>query len=105
MYEPRVKAVRPDRIGTYEIALGGDKLVRVAAPAEREVDLRPRSVSPQTKAASLGDVRSRVDLSPYIAISLLALLVAELGLRIWARRTSTPVSGAGQDLVETRQRL
>jgi hypothetical protein len=31
--------------------------------------------------------------------------VAELGLRIWAKRTSTPVSAEGQDLLETRQRL
>jgi len=97
--------VVPDRIGTYEITLDGDKLVRVAAPAEREVDLRPRPVSPQTKATSLGDVRSRVDLSPYLAVVLLALLVAELGLRIWAKRTSTPVSAEGQDLLETGQRL
>jgi len=103
--EPTGKVVVPDRIGTYEIALDGDKLVRVAAPAEREVDLRPRPVSPQTKATSLGDVRSRVDLSPYLAVVLLALLVAELGLRIWAKRTSTPVSAEGQDLLETRQRL
>jgi hypothetical protein len=103
--EPTGKVVVPERIGAYEIALDGDKLVRVAAPAEREVDLRPRPASPQTKATSLGDVRSRVDLSPYIAIVLLALLVAEVALRIWARQAGTPVLAVGQDAVETRQRL
>jgi hypothetical protein len=76
----------PDHIGTYEITIDGDKLLRVAAPAEREVDLRPRPVTPQTHAASLGDLRAKRDLSPYIAVVLLALLVSELGLRMWARR-------------------
>jgi hypothetical protein len=82
------KLVVPDRIGTYDIVLDGQKLLRLAAPAEREVDLRPRSVSPQTRASSLGDVRAKIDMSPHIAVTLLALLVAELGLRMWARRTA-----------------
>jgi hypothetical protein len=79
------KLVVPDRIGVYEIKLDGDKLLRVAAPAEREIDTRPRPVTPETRAASLGDVRAKLDVSPYVAVGLLALLVAELGLRMWAR--------------------
>ena len=93
------------RIGVYEITLDGDKQVRVASAAEREVDMRPRPATQQTKSTSLGDVRSRVDLSPYLAVVLLALLVAELALRIWARRATTVISAAGQDLVESSQRL
>jgi len=84
--EATSKTVVPDRIGVYEISLDGDKLVRVAAPAEREVDLRPRPVAPQTRSASLGDTRARLDLSPHLAMVLLALLVAELVLRLWARK-------------------
>lgn len=81
------KLVVPDRIGPYEIVLDGQKVLRLAAPAEREVDLRPRSVTPQTLATSLGDVRAQIDVSPHIAVTLLGLLVAELGLRVWARRS------------------
>jgi hypothetical protein len=80
------KTVVPDRIGIYELVLDGDKLVRLAAPAEREVDLRPRATNPQTRASALGDIRAKLDVSSYIAVLLLALFVAELGLRLWARR-------------------
>jgi hypothetical protein len=80
------KTVVPERIGVYDIVLDGDKLVRVAAPAEREVDLRPRAVSPQTRSVALGDIRAKLDISSHIAVLLLALFVAELGLRLWARR-------------------
>jgi hypothetical protein len=103
--EPGGKVLVPDRIGVYEIVLDGDKQVRVAAAAEREVDMRPRPAAQQTKSTTLGDVRSRVDLSPYLAVALLALLVAELALRIWARRSAVPAPGPGQDLLESRQRL
>ncbi len=84
--DPMIKTVVPDRIGVYEISLDGDKLVRVAAPAEREVDLRPRPVAPQTRSASLGDTRAKLDLSPHLAVVLLGLLVSELALRLWARK-------------------
>jgi hypothetical protein len=80
------KVVMPDRVGVYEITLDQDKLTRVVAAAEKEVDGRPRRVNPATNAASLGDTRAKVDLSPYLAVGLLALLVGELGLRIRARR-------------------
>jgi hypothetical protein len=87
--EPTRKVVVPDRIGTYELGLDGDKLTRVVAASEKEVDQRPRRVSPDTRASSLGDTRAKVDLSPYLAIGLLALLVGELALRLRARRTSS----------------
>jgi len=79
------KLVVPDKIGTYDIKLDGDKLIRLAAPAEREVDLRPRPVNPQTRAASLGDIRAKLDVSPHVAALLLALFVVELGIRLWVR--------------------
>jgi hypothetical protein len=110
--EATTKLVVPDRIGTYEITLDGDKLIRLAAPAEREVDLRPRAVNPQTRAAALGDVRAKRDISPHIAMALLLLLVAELALRAWARASRSnraapdPVgSGPPADAVETKSAL
>ncbi|HMI83613.1 MAG TPA: VWA domain-containing protein [Polyangiaceae bacterium] len=87
--EPTRKVVVPDRIGTYELGLDGDKLTRVVAASEKEVDQRPRRVSPDTRASSLGDTRAKIDLSPYLAIGLLALLVGELALRLRARRASS----------------
>jgi hypothetical protein len=85
--EPTRKVVLPDRIGVYDIKLDQDKLTRVVAAAEKEVDGRPRRVHPATHAASLGDTRAKFDLSPYLAVTLLALLVGELALRVRARRT------------------
>ncbi|HMJ51657.1 MAG TPA: VWA domain-containing protein [Polyangiaceae bacterium] len=81
------KVVVPDRIGAYDITLDRDKLTRIVAASEKEVDGRPRKVSPGSQSSSLGDTRARVDLSPYLAIGLLALLVSELALRLRARRT------------------
>jgi hypothetical protein len=98
------KLVVPEKLGVYEIALDGDKLVRVAAPVEREVDLRPRPVAPAAGSTSLGDVRAKLDLSPYLAVVLLALLVAELSLRAIAGKTgATPVAPADMDTAQPRQ--
>jgi hypothetical protein len=82
------KVAVPDRIGIYEITLDHDKLTRVVAASEKEVDGRPRRVSQNTRSASLGDTRAKVDLSPYLAIGLLALVVGELALRLRARRSA-----------------
>jgi hypothetical protein len=81
------KVAVPDRIGIYEVALDHDKLTRVVAASEKEVDGRPRRVSESARSPSLGDTRARVDLSPYLAIALLSLLVGELALRLRARRS------------------
>jgi hypothetical protein len=86
--EPTRKVVSPDRIGIYEITLDRDKLTRVVAASESEVDGRPRRVSPNTRSSSLGDTRAKIDLSPYLAIGLLALVVGELALRLRARQTA-----------------
>ena len=92
------KAVVPDLLGRYEIKVDRDTLVRVAAPVERELDLRPRGAVAGTRASSLGDTRAKVDLSPYVAGVLLLLFVAELGLRAHARATSvaTPPPATGE---------
>jgi hypothetical protein len=84
--EVRRKVVTPDRLGRYRITADGEKLTRVVAPVERELDFRPRAVAPSTRSTSLGDVRARVDLSSYLALGLLFLLVLEIGLRLLAQR-------------------
>jgi len=90
--EGAAKIAVPQTIGIYEISIDGDKLTRVVAPVEREVDLRPRPVAPAATSTSLGDVHAKLDLSPYLAVLLLALLVSELSLRALAARTGTRAS-------------
>jgi hypothetical protein len=87
------KVASPDRIGAYEISLDGDKLMRIAAPAEREIDLRPRRVAPSARGTALGGMRAKIDFSPYVATALLALLLAEIALRAWARRAAAQDGG------------
>ena len=54
--------------------------------AEAEVDTRPRNVSDDQQGASLGGVEASVDISHYIAIALLALMLAELIVRVVSPR-------------------
>jgi hypothetical protein len=86
------KLVTPDRIGLYRIVLDDNRLTRVAAPAEREIDFRPHPLDPAATGASLGEVRAKVGVSPYVAVLVLALLVCELALRLLIHRASP---GAG----------
>lgn len=86
--EPTRKIATPELAGTYEVTLDGEKRTRVAAVPEREIDLRPRRVVSGARSSSLGEVRAKVDASPYVAVALLALMVAELALRLWIRRES-----------------
>jgi hypothetical protein len=92
--EPTRKIVVPDRIGVYDITLDGEKLTRIVAASEKEVDGRARQVNAQTRSETLGDTRAKIDVSPYIAMALLALFVAELALRVQARRTA-PMENEG----------
>src|SRR5207302_878287 len=69
--EPGRKVVTPDRIGRYQVVVDSDKMMRVVAPAERELDLRPHPLAANARSSSLGDVHARFDLSPYLAAILL----------------------------------
>lgn len=82
------KVVTPELVGSYEATLDGEKLVRIAAVPEREVDLRPREVAEAARSTSLGEVRAKIDISPWLATMLLGLMVAELGLRLRASRST-----------------
>ena len=78
----------PALAGLYRLTLDGEKITRVAAVPDREIDLRPRKARDETRAASLGGVDPSLDVSPYVALSLLALFAVELVLRLLGQRTS-----------------
>jgi hypothetical protein len=70
-----------ERAGWYELKLDGNLTTRVASISESEVDLRPRPTTENEAADALGGVTASVDVSAYVAIALLALMLAELALR------------------------
>jgi hypothetical protein len=84
--EGNAPRVAPPVIGRYELEVDGKREVRVAAPVAREVDIRPRGAAPSAVTATLGDSRSQVDASSSIALVLLLILTAEIGLRVWSDR-------------------
>jgi hypothetical protein len=81
------KRLVPELAGLYELKLDGNTAHRVASVDEAEVDLRPRPVDDSGAATDLGGVSASVDVSPYVAVVLLALLLSELALRLRARRS------------------
>ena len=75
----------PPLIGNYRIEFDdGKRENRVATPAPREVDLRPRAAAPSTAARDFGDTRASVDISWVVALILLFLTAGELGLRVFS---------------------
>jgi hypothetical protein len=89
----------PSLAGLYELTLEGERTTRAVAVPEREIDLRPRRVHASAQTESLGGVSAAVDISPYVALALLALLAIELLLRTAGHRASAgapsaPAAGA-----------
>lgn len=76
----------PPLVGSYKVTIDGKTETRVAAPDAREIDLRPRVASPGARGERLGERRASVDVSPQLALVLLALVVVEMALRAWTRR-------------------
>ncbi len=70
-----------------QLELDGDRTTRVAAVPDREIDLHPRRVHEDARSASLGGVDPSLDISPYVALFLLALFAAELLLRVLGQRS------------------
>ena len=81
----------PPLAGLYQLELDGERTTRVAAVPEREIDLHLRRVHEDARAASLGGVEPSLDVSPYVALSLLALFAAELVLRLLGQKTGPSV--------------
>lgn len=90
----RPRAV-PSLAGLYELTLDGERTTRAVAVPEREIDLRPRQVHPSSQTESLGGVSAAVDISPYVALALLALLAIELLLRTAGHRAVTSPEPSG----------
>lgn len=82
--------VTPPRLGLYRVVADGRVEVRVAQPASREVDLRPRRVAVAAASRVTGETVASVDASPTLACFLLALFALELGLRLRAGRDTDP---------------
>jgi antitoxin (DNA-binding transcriptional repressor) of toxin-antitoxin stability system len=78
----------PALVGAYHVTVDGKDELRVAAPVAKETDLRPRRTKAQGAASHLGATQARVDVSGQIAVALLALLLAEIVLRVRAQRTA-----------------
>lgn len=97
---PRVdgasRAVTPGRAGLYLFgAPGSPRTARVAEITEEEVDLTPRKAHEDEVSEALGSTRASIDVSPYVALVLLLVIVAEAGLRLRlgnAGKSSGPVS-------------
>ena len=75
----------PTLIGPYRLTVDGTKELRVAAPAQREIDLRPRAVVATATASSLGGGVSVVDISWMVALVLLGLVALEIIVRALTR--------------------
>jgi hypothetical protein len=80
--------VLPAQLGPYRLTVDGKTELRVAAPDVRELDLRPRAAASSTAGEGLGHRRAQVDVSGHVALLLLALVAAELALRVWSRRSA-----------------
>jgi len=85
-----VARVTAPLIGRYEITADDQHETRVAAPSERELDLRPRRYAAAGAGAGMSDARSSVDVSGDMALVLLGLMALEMGLRVWSRRRGEP---------------
>jgi hypothetical protein len=77
-----IARVAPPLIGPYRVTLAGKTQTRVAAPIPIEMDLRPRAISAAAQRGALGDTHAAVDASWGVAHALLALVFAELVVRV-----------------------
>lgn len=75
----------PGLIGAYTVDVDGKAERRVAGPVATEIDLRPRATAKSATGGSVGGRQTPVDASPIVAVVLLALVAAELALRLRRR--------------------
>lgn len=81
----RVK-LTPSLIGAYHVTVAGHDELRVASAIAKETDLRTRRVKSPADTSRLGATQAQVDASSSIAVALLVLMLAEIVLRLRARR-------------------
>jgi hypothetical protein len=78
--------ITPHVAGRYDIRRGSDVESRYAVVPAREVDLRPRNAAGTSLDSGLGTQSTTTDISRWVALTLLALLSAEIVLRALMRR-------------------
>lgn len=83
-----VSRVVPGLVGAYVFTIDGKPERRVVSPAPREVDFRPRKVPEAALDAAEGNGHPKMDVSWVLALVLLALFAAELGMRAFFRSRS-----------------
>jgi hypothetical protein len=81
---PEQARVVTAKAGAYELALGEERSLRTATLPADELDFRAREVATSERSGAVGKL-AQVDLSPYVALALLALLAGELVLRVLAK--------------------
>jgi hypothetical protein len=82
--EDGILRVVPFLAGAYKVSIDGSKELRVAAPIAREIDMRPRGVTPTSTSSALGGGVAIVDVSWMVALGLLGLVALELLMRALA---------------------
>lgn len=80
------------RIGRYDVKAGAETTTRYVRVPPAELDLRPRELAPRAASGGQGGRKRNVDLSPYVAVLLLGLLVCELAVRTASARRATEPS-------------
>lgn len=95
--EDGVLRIVPAVVGTYQVAVDGNKELRVAAPIARELDFRPRAVAPAATSSSLGGGVAVVDVSWIVALILLGLVAVEIVVRAMTRAPESAQSAAPMD--------
>jgi hypothetical protein len=66
------------------------RTARVVESTEEEVDRTPRRANDDDDDEALGSTRASIDISPYVALILLLVIVAEAGLRLRLGRRPRP---------------
>lgn len=96
---PRVDA---PWIGRYQLVLDGEDAVRFAGITARETQLERRPVDEASRAGHLGGVAPEIDISPYVALLLLALVLGESALRLFGRTEERAPENDGEGSAEER---
>lgn len=76
----------PTRVGRYLIGAGDDQQQRVVTISAEEITRAPVEPGDSLEPERAGGIVGRVDASPQVALLLLLLMTAELGIRAFARR-------------------
>ncbi len=82
----------PTLAGRYEVTVDGKTQVRMVRVPASEIT-EPPGAARQTRATtSAAGEEGAVDATPNVALLLLGLLTAEIGLRAWRRKTDRPAA-------------